>query len=302
MTRVAEYRARFKQATDQRIRERNRRILRIGRRIDAWTRGLTERLLGIIAANHGGRDGVLGSVDTLLIGTIQDASDLLERELRDLWEWAWLSATQNVIASLPIRYWLRRLEPVRLPTPASEGQAAGILEATSDLNAEIEWNRIIAGEVGEAEAMEIARRLEFGDPTPEQVDAILDATNAADGLSGMERIKTVLPQDLDRLRGVIRTGLSGGVQGASAVESISKAIRPLLATNEGINWKAKRIARTEGVRIAEAGQRASWASMGPRLISRGNVPCRSTARKSINRSGGRNDEYLRSRRYLGARD
>jgi hypothetical protein len=259
---MPDYRLNFQKAAHRRVRERDRRIRTIGREIDRWTRSLQQRLLGIVAADFGGRDGVLGSVETVLIGAIQDASDLLETDLRKLWQWSWKSATRNWIDALPLRYWLRRLEPVRLPVPAREG---ALWEYASELDADTEWDRIINGEVSEAEAKEIVRKLEFGEPTPAQVDAVLDATNAADGLSAMERIKTVLPKDLENLRGVIRSGLTTDFRGASAVQSISKAIRPLLDTNEGINWKAKRIARTEGVRIAEAGQRASWEAVADLL-------------------------------------
>ena len=67
-----------------RTAQRDKRILAVGREIDRWTRAVEERLLGIIAANRGGREGVLRSVDALLIGSVQDAADLLESELRGL--------------------------------------------------------------------------------------------------------------------------------------------------------------------------------------------------------------------------
>jgi hypothetical protein len=123
----------------------------------------------------------------------------------------------------------------------------------------------LSGEATEEEAREIVRLAEFGEPTPEEVDAILAQTSGNDGLSAMQRIKTVGQQDIDALRAAIRTSLSGDITGASAVESLAKAIKPLLSENEGLNYKAKRIARTEGVRVSESAMRASWEPLGDML-------------------------------------
>ncbi len=211
--------------------------------------------MGIVAANRGGYDGVMGSVDTLLIGTIQGAADVIETGLRDIHRWAWRDVTKAFVRAVPMRYWLHRLVPVTMH--AEMGESVGGLQEY-DFRAEVQWDRILKGLTTDAEAREIVRNAEFGKPTPEQVDAVLSATNAPDGLSAMERIKTVLPRDLERLRGIIRETMSADFSGASAVGAMKNRIAPLLDTNEGINWKAKRIARTEGVRVAEAAMRASW--------------------------------------------
>jgi hypothetical protein len=73
-------------------------------------------------------------------------------------------------------------------------------------------------------------------------------------MSAMARIRTVAQNDLYYLQGEIRRTLSGDFEGASGVEALSKRIKPLLDQNEGLNYKAKRIARTEGVRVAAAAQ------------------------------------------------
>lgn len=134
-----------------------------------------------------------------------------------------------------------------------------------DLEIENQWRRILDGLATEAEAREIIRLVEFGTPTPEEVDAILNATSATDGLSAMERIRTVGAKDIDELRQAIRTAMSGEIEGASAVESLSKAIKPLLSENAGLNYKAKRIARTEGVRVSQASMTESWRPLGDML-------------------------------------
>ena len=263
------YTKHLRTASHRRTLQRNRRILAVGRRVDRWTRSLEERLLGIVAANRGGYDGVMGSVNRLLIGTIEDAAEVIESGLRDMWQWAWGDVTGAFIKTVPMRYWLHRLAPVTMHAEVGESDGAwrrqllsGRSRATRlqeyDFRAENQWDRILTGKVTDAVAREIVRNAEFGEPTPQQVDAVLSATNAPDGLSAMERSKTVLPADLEQLRGIIRETMSADFSGASAVSAMKAKIAPLLDTNEGINWKAKRIARTEGVRVAEAAMRQSW--------------------------------------------
>lgn len=242
--------------TDARRKERNRRILAIGRQIDVWTRGLEDRILGIVAANRGGREGVQGSIDAVLLGTLADASVILDRGLRSLWSWSWDSAVRAFIRAVPMRIWVARNAPILTPT-----EAGGASYSAGGLHADIQVQKILDRKVSDEEARSIVREIEFPPPPPDRVEQILAATNADDGLSAMERIKTVLPRDLDELRQIIVTGVSE-VEGADAVAGIAKRIRPIVGNDPGqstgMNYRAKRIARTEGVRIAEAGLRETW--------------------------------------------
>jgi hypothetical protein len=261
----APYNARLAAAADRRADGTGRQVRRVGRRIDRWTRELEIRLLGLVSAGRGGVDGVMGSVDVVLIGAVAEGAEILEDGLRDVWDWAWDRVTRDWIKAVPLGYWIRRLAPVKMLT-ATEGDraAAGtqqvhkgtqLLEYT--LSDEADWEKILAGTAARAEAFEIVRKAEFGTPRPELVEQILDSTNAPDGLSAMQRIKTVAQKDLGQLRSAIRTAMSGDFEGASAVRALSAQIKPILSVNEGINYKAKRIARTEGIRVAAAAQMES---------------------------------------------
>ena len=115
------------------------------------------------------------------------------------------------------------------------------------------WIKAVPGIGGVQEAEDTVADFEFVAPSKKRVTQILNATNAPDGVSAMKRIKTVLRRDLAKLKKTIITGMSSARRsgGASAV----KALVPRIQKATGlIEWQALRIARTEGVRIAEAGQ------------------------------------------------
>ena len=262
-----------------------------GAHINRWTAKLEADLLGIVASSRS-QERKLADTDAVLSVALQDGADIQEEGLRRLWDWAWVDVTASWIDSLPLGYWLQRLVPVKLLTAVdearrqyaadSQGHASMLtsgepwkiaqrplreaIDDRGDLEIENQWRRILDGQATRAEALEIIRLSEFGSPTPEEIDAILNATSAADGLSAMERIKTVGAKDIGQLRSSIRVALSGEIEGASAVEALSKAIRPILSKNEGLNYKARRIARTEGVRVAQAAMTESWRPLGDMLM------------------------------------
>jgi hypothetical protein len=75
----------------------------------------------------------------------------------------------------------------------------------------------------------------------------------------------VAAQDLFELRRVIASGMTAvslDDSQSSAVSAMASKIRELVGNDPGkstgMNYRAKRIARTEGIRIAEAAQREAW--------------------------------------------
>ncbi len=239
----------------RRTAERNRTIIASGQAFDRWTRSIERDLLGVINAGRGGVRGVTQDVTLILAEMPADAAALMEKTLLAMWSWSWDSAVDNWLIALPLDYWVARLSPaVPINGPPI------LAEQASGLDAESQIDRIINGEVSDEEAREIVRELEFPQPSREAVDAIIRGTHDPDGIDAMSRIKTVLNPEIGKLREIIVGGYSTITDDnrASVLEQIALDIRPLLADNQGVNWKAKRIARTESVRIAEAGLRASW--------------------------------------------
>ena len=247
--------------TTRRTRDRNRRVTAFWVAIDAWTRRVERDLLGVVAAGRGGTRGVLAAVDDILDDLGADGAAVLESGLRRAWRWSWESATADFVAGVPLTTWIRRLMPLKtlLGTEAAIGtDGAALLEFETGLATELELQRIIDGKVSQTKAREIVRKIEFPPPSSEKVDQILAATNDPDGLSAMDRIKTVAQRDKQQLRQTIVSALSEPDR-AAAMEGLNKRVRQFLDPGKGLNYKARRIARTESVRIAEAGQREAWS-------------------------------------------
>jgi len=249
--------------TDRRIGDRDRLIRQQGRQIARWARSIEERLLGIVMADRGGRDGVTGSVDAFLIGLPIAAAELMARLLAEVWDWSWSSAVDMMVRAVPMEVWVGRVAPLgvgesvksrsnpdQIPIMGFKSPPNPIQEVAG-IDATVELAPILNGTATAAEARALVEQFEFPPPTPDRVDAILRATNAPDGLDAMSRIKTVMPQDLDRLRSTIVQAMSAPDR-ASAIQGLTPQIREMVG---GVAYKAQRIARTEGMRIAEAGQK-----------------------------------------------
>jgi hypothetical protein len=220
--------------TRKRKRNRDQNIRRIGRVFDRWAVRLAQRTAGIVAAGRGGREGVSGSLDVLFIGATIDASAVMEKELRKLWSWSWQSAVGAWMRGVPKKVWDLRLTPILTLV----GESVSLIEQSYE-------------------------EFVFQPLSEERINEILSATNAPDGLSAMQRIRTVAGKDLGRLKETIITAFSGSIDEASSVQAAMPRIREMV---DGVNYKAQRIARTEGTRIAEAAMRESWEPVQDMMI------------------------------------
>jgi hypothetical protein len=244
---------------------------------DRITQRLEERLSGIAAANRGGQEAVIARAEDALIGVLPDLAARMETNLRLLWRWSWESATKAIIRVLPLRFWVAR--HVQIKTLVTEAREAGSFSGPSvpcptlrtgfsspppgrfseaedfEFGPDAEIEKILRGEVTDAEAREIVRRIEFPSPTPEKVTEIIDRTEAFDNLSAMQRIRTVETYRLPELRELLIGGYSRGPNGQIGMAWLMPRLKELVG---GVNYRAKRIARTEGVRVAEAGLREAW--------------------------------------------
>lgn len=308
--------------TARRRADRDWMIRDVGREIDRWTRQVERQVLGIVAQSLGGPQGVFWAIDAELDEQLENGAQLLRRSLGQLWRWSWATAAGNIVRAVPMDIWVRRIlgakpimgtegveealnDAVVLVSKASmtsydsrevydwwrsigRSDNATMQEIAGTLADEIEIQKILNGEATEAEAREIVRKIEFPPPSEIEVEAVLNGTSAHDGMSAMQRIKTVGHADVTRLKQTIRLGMSGGVTGASAVESMARQIRLLVGNDPGkstgMNYRAKRIARTEGMRVAEAAQRRAWEGVsdllqGLRAMTAGDLKVRNTHRR-----------------------
>jgi hypothetical protein len=251
----------LKEANRKHTTQRDRRVRSFMHRMTRWARSLERDLLGTITANRGGTDAVRNDTDVILASALPEASVLMRRGLADLAMWSWDDEAAKFVRAIPIPFWLRRVMPIHtlLSTEGQPGDdGAALLEFQPDASFDIDgaFRKILAGELTKAETLDVIRELEFGSPTPEQLDAILTDAAWPDGLNAMERIVTVPRPEIAGLRSKIHEYLAlPGPDRASAFTSLANDIGDLVGN---VNFKAVRIARTEGTRVAEDMLRESW--------------------------------------------
>jgi len=233
-----------------------------GAEIDRRHREYYQQLAGIAAV--GSVDDIPKVERLVEVIPIREAAEM-EIGLRKVWEWSWRSATMPVIRALPMGLWFLRTAPLSFQVVGesighNRYAALELYEQDLDLlDAENAWAPILNGDVDEDEARELVRQLEFPAPSAEKVEAIINGTNAPDGIPAMPRLKTVSAENLAEAKRRIVEHISNP-EGADSTREVAKSLRPLIYRNPdgtaaGVNYKAQRIARTEGVRVAEAGQR-----------------------------------------------
>jgi hypothetical protein len=251
---------------------RDRQIRLFGAELSLWTNRFADRLTGLLA-NRGDRFPlVMGEVAGLFREFRAEAPAVMERGLRRIALWAWNAAADRWARAVPPRVFaLRailpdgRLRESVADLPASKGKrdrgppkkpvATGAgFEDPLFFHGKADYQRILDRQVSAEEARALIKQFEFPAPKRAEVNAVLNRSAASDGLSAMQRIGTVLERDLERLQRTIASGLSRlpDEGGGSALDRLSQQIRPFIADEEGINYKARRIARTESVRVCES--------------------------------------------------
>ncbi len=223
-----------------------------------WARSLERDLLGTLSANRGGTDAVRHATDKILAMALPEGAVRLRGGLADIAMWSWDDETRLFVEAVPIPMWIQRIVPVK----SLHATEAELLEFAPDASFGIDraFQRILSGELTRAETLAVIRELEFGSPTPEQLDAILTDSAWPDGLNPMERIVTVPRPEIGQLRNKIHEYLAlPGPDRASAWGALASDIGDLVGN---VNFKAVRIARTEGTRVAEDMLRQSWAETG----------------------------------------
>jgi len=225
----------------RRLNERNRRIVSFRRPIDQWAEDTGDRLIG--AVTRARRDPA-EIIDQALL----DVRRRLERHLTAMIHWGWQSATAALVETIPMPVWLTMLRPAETREGIGEPKLLTLNR----------FRRIVDGSVSRAKALEIIRAVEFPAPDKFEVQRILTATNAPDGLDAMTRIVTVAQEDKSRLMDMLTRGVAGG-DGASLKDRLAPQIDSLVGD---VRYKAMRIARTESIRIAETTQREAWSEIG----------------------------------------
>lgn len=107
----------------------------------------------------------------------------------------------------------------------------------------------------------VLQTLIFPSPSPERSRELIEAKDE-NGFGFEERLEllTKKADDADRVADEIITGFSEGEN----LAELRRRVQPLVG---GIKSSAKRVVRTEGLRIAERMQRETWAPLGDSLLA-----------------------------------
>jgi hypothetical protein len=232
-------------------RGRDREIVSNSLAMARWANAIGRDLFGVLGPQVRNTERVKLATDKILFAAPEEGAADLRKLLGDSAIWSWDSATTRFVRAVPIPAWLRRVLPVHTLL-STEGR---LREYTPDISQDDAFQRILSGDLTAEQTRAIIRELEFGSPTPAELNAILEDTYWPDGLDAMSRIKTVITPDLAELRDSISRYLSTSVDVPSAWQALSGEIEHLVGN---VRFKAIRIARTETSRVSEDMLRKSW--------------------------------------------
>ncbi len=232
-------------------RGRDREIVSNSFAMAAWANRIGRDLFGVLGPRIRNAERVRVETDKILFSAPEQGAAELRKLLSDSAMWSWDSATRRFTRAVPIPVWLRRLLPVH-SLFSTEG---AVLEYTPDISQDDAFQRILLGELTAEQTRAIIRELEFGSPSPAELNAIIEDTYWPDGLDAMSRIKTVTVPDIAELRDSIGKYLSTNVDVGAAWQTLGGEIEHLVGN---VRFKAVRIARTETARVSEDMLRQSW--------------------------------------------
>jgi len=244
-------------------RGRDREIVSNSLAMARWANRIGRDLFGVLGPQVRNTERVRLLTDKILFAAPEEGASTMRKLLGDSALWSWDSATTRFVRAVPIPAWLRRVLPVHSLLSTESTAGSSLLEFTPDISQDDAFQRILSGELTAEQTRAVIRELEFGSPTPEELNAILEDTYWPDGLDAMSRIKTVITPELSELRDSIGRYLSTNVDVSAAWQSLSGEIEHLVGN---VRFKAVRIARTETARVSEDMLRESWKEAGDMIV------------------------------------
>lgn len=212
-------------------------------------------------------------------------SSIAER-LKGLAEWGHRASVKAVVGTLPVGYLAAairkspasrsgigrlyvpeskssqatvKFDRLREDFPDSQGPGAIILQKLGKvLTVRNRLAPFLHGDLPDDEAKSLMSQILFPPPTQQHVLNIVNAP-VADGKRWVDRLKTIQAgYSPDDVAGRIASGLSQG----QTLRELAKELRPAI---EGPRFRAMRIARTEGLRVAETMQKETHEALGDLL-------------------------------------
>lgn len=232
----------LKAGTKLRTAHRDTRIAQIERRVNGWSRRLYSAVLGEVAAHRDNPQVAAQRVKARLARDWPEATAIIEGGLESLLDWSFATGADLILDAVPWSAWLK-LYSQQGRIPVGESRLAE-KRRPFDL-------KVIQGTKDKRKGRALIRQYEFPAPGRAEVRRILTDTTAPDAIPWMQRIVTVPQKDMGRLLSTLSSRMAAG-------DNISEMEGPLRSFINAQNYVVRRIARTESVRVAEAGLRESW--------------------------------------------
>jgi len=229
------------------VLERSERLARSTGK--AYDRLLADLLA--LAASEPRQADLVRLAEAEIATALRRARNTIEDGLVRLIRWAHQQAAGTLLKTIPLG-WFRALEPIRLAElPEAEGP---------ELDFDDPLGPIRRREMSREEAMDLIRSLLFEPPSAEDTERWLRQP-VGDGKTWDQRLAAWDQQARDRMLPQLVESISAG----ESLVDLRKRLEPITG---GVRYKAQRIARTEGRRVAEAAQMAADEQLGDMLAGR----------------------------------
>lgn len=234
--------------------------------IDKQVVGPIRRLAELIASDQTFSAKLLGYSDIMQL-MLAEMTLAVEVQLQEFARWSHRTAAEAIVKAVP-RKWLLTRVPLaaRFKLESTKPARSGyLIMRAGELRLVYEDNETALPFGAPVEPLakpvlldtdkeEVMKRILFPPPSQREVAEMVGRTGWADRFANLSKLIT----DKRALFGQLVTGYSDGEN----LKQLTKRVLPLV---DDISASAKRIARTEGMRIAEQMQRKSWAPLGDML-------------------------------------
>ena len=229
-------------------------VTRAAKRVAAVYRGIATPLAELAA-----QVGFVGlGTLRLRIGQLFDkARAEMADVLRDVGVLGYKTAADSILVAIPSE-WLPVFAGLAAAKARSQVSEATLPQpGTAPWDVGYEWEPVVQGAITGEEARSLIKSLLFPPPTEEQVKDWL-RTAIPGGLSWDQRLR----RWEEPVRQAMFNELVAGLVAGENIDQLRARLEPLA---DGIAYKAQRIARTEGCRVAERAGRTAFAGMGQLL-------------------------------------
>jgi len=248
------------------------RIESTERRISGIFRDSVNELTSVVINSPQSFDARRLALETIIGRALKKTRDSLELSLRSHAKWAADSTVDALMSAVPLAYNVSRIPPEsraafeQVHHPRSFGNlnfsygtlwisTEAVEDPTDEFQMSIPLEPLAPLKLTEEQYEELVKRIVF--PSPSEADM----TTALKTFDWEARLDS-LSQKITDKQAVLDQLIDGYASGESPAQ-LKKRVQPLV---DGIQSSAKRIARTESMRVAETMQRQTWDALGDMMV------------------------------------